>query len=136
MVFNDPDGQQAAEASVHYGGNQEGGRKPARLLRLRKERDHAGRTHAGMNSLSDNSRMLLVLTVRLVVFPPMDGLSMAELGIGCIFQANFSPSKSLRNCAVRFERVYAATQGGPVVYMRSHLRSDFRSKSLIQRKRA
>jgi len=62
-------------------------------------------------------------------------LSSLELRTGCIFQANFIRAKSLRNCAVRFERVYAATQGGRLVYMRSHLYFGFPSKSLIQREK-
>jgi hypothetical protein len=83
-----------------------------------------------MNSLSDDSRMLDASVVRIADF-----LSSLGLRNGCIFQANFIPSKSLRNCAVRFERVYAATQGRRLVYMRSHLSFGLGSKSLIQREK-
>ena len=52
---------------------------------------------------------------------------------GCNFPAKSTSAKSLRNCAFRRERVYAATQREGLVYTRSHLHTAVTPKSLIRR---
>ena len=52
VVLNHSNREQAAHTRMQDRRDKKRRRKPLRLLRLGKERDHAGRTHAELSSLS------------------------------------------------------------------------------------